>query len=163
VGVSTSGDVGGWWAGLQLREANSTHTPDYDEPDETAQRKIYAQRDLVRLGIEGRVATHARLFTWACRKWVVLARIGARRLRSLHVRRTRCGQCRRRLKHQERARNARNGFHVGDRDGSFVFSHPPVLACRCKPFLVAPAAPALRWIHYGMTKSKPNAVLCKMK
>jgi hypothetical protein len=145
VGVSTSGDVGGWWAGLQLREANSTHTPDYDEPDETAQRKIYAQRDLVRLGIEGRVATHARLFTWACRKWVVLARIGARRLRSLHV------------------RNARNGFHVGDRDGSFVFSHPPVLACRCKPFLVAPAAPALRWIHYGMTKSKPNAVLCKMK
>jgi hypothetical protein len=49
-------------AGLQLREANRTHTPHYDEPDETAQRKIDAQRDMVRLGLEGHGLTHARFF-----------------------------------------------------------------------------------------------------
>jgi hypothetical protein len=58
-----SGDVGSIrWDGLQLREANSTHTPHYDEPDETAQRNVHAQRDMVRLGVVEPGATHARLF-----------------------------------------------------------------------------------------------------
>lgn len=62
--VAESGDVVALGLGqrrnVQLCEANATHDPDYDEPDQTGRGDDGARGDMVRLKSEWQVPTHAQ-------------------------------------------------------------------------------------------------------